>query len=524
MALMQGLQTSGRTGRYEVRVVIPQPLRERFFDGRTEFKSALGTRDELTALERGAPIVAEIRRQIGRAWEAHRANRPLTAASARDGFTAWARGVISGELGGFTFAADDCDVVGAARECLEMVTPALASQGIETPIRGSVLDHRVPGDRPYPLDLGSEWGRTYVHTRARKRGQDVAEAAVVTVDALLERFVASQRPADEGATRYAWRRFSEWFANADIRTITAPMVDEWIVGLRRMPVTRKPDVVKLGMREIVEREGVAPGTGMAPKTVWKTVGLVARGWAWAHKMGMVEANTVGAAMPRKPGTDDRVKERRAYTAAELAEMFGQPLFTGFAGRADWGYRHTPGATVVRDAKFWLPILNLFHGSRLEEFGGARMAELGERDGVIAFNWLERRLKTPQASRLLPLHPKVLDMGFHSYIAERRAAADEWLFPDLPHRAGDDGSFATAQFSKWWGLWMDKAGMPEDEIDFHSLRHTFKRACRGVISEEMSDLLTGHRGIGGVGRIYGAGAEPARLLEALARIDFPTFPL
>ncbi len=59
-------------------------------------------------------------------------------------------------------------------------------------------------------------------------------------------------------------------------------------------------------------------------------------------------------------------------------------------------------------------------------------------------------------------------------------------------------------------------------DFHSFRHTFKRACRDAqISEEVHDALTGHKGPASVGRSYGRGMSVTTMAEALAHVSYPT---
>ena len=58
MDLIQYVRESGKSGRYEVRIAYPAPLRAKFFAGRWEFKRALHTRDKLLALRRAAPLIA----------------------------------------------------------------------------------------------------------------------------------------------------------------------------------------------------------------------------------------------------------------------------------------------------------------------------------------------------------------------------------------------------------------------------------------------------------------------------------
>ena len=60
-------------------------------------------------------------------------------------------------------------------------------------------------------------------------------------------------------------------------------------------------------------------------------------------------------LPPKPKAEDAVKARRAYTADEIKAFFSKPLFTGFSGNPDYGYRDKAGNQVIKDTKYWLPL-------------------------------------------------------------------------------------------------------------------------------------------------------------------------
>ncbi len=219
---------------------------------------------------------------------------------------------------------------------------------------------------------------------------------------------------------------------------------------------------------------------------------------------------------------ERVKKRREFKPPEIELMFSAPLFTGFSGKAEPGYRDQPGTTIVKDEKYWIPLFGLYHGCRLEEIGGARVDELAEIDGIAYFDWKDaaRPFKSDESRRRLPIHPAMVALGWDNYVAERRKAGDIYIFPNLPRDADDtDPDAPTRNYSKWWGRWMDAHGLPDPNIDFHAFRHTFIRQSRGKIDEEIRDLIVGHKGKGSEGRDYGDGAEIKILADALASVAY-----
>jgi integrase len=345
------------------------------------------------------------------------------------------------------------------------------------------------------------------------------KATGLKLSVLLERFIASKKPSEESDIRQVWRRLIEFIGDVEAASVSPSEADDWIIAVRELPVTRKPSVVALDMRAILRDH--ASERCLAPKTVWKWAGFAKRVFGWAESRKLIPFNPMNEAMPKKPTKRDRRKARRPYTPEEIGAMFSKPLFKGFAGGGDTGYREAPGPNLMKDAKYWLPIFALWHGCRLEEIGGAKIAEFKELDGIAYIDWTERKLKTPEASRELPIHPKMRELGFFDYVAERREAGDIHLFPELPHDPKDEEA-GTRRFGKWWGYWSDANGFPDPNVDFHAFRHTFIRQCRGVIDEELRDLITGHVGIGGIGRDYGDGAAIKILFDALSTVKFPTF--
>ena len=180
-----------------------------------------------------------------------------------------------------------------------------------------------------------------------------------------------------------------------------------------------------------------------------------------------------------------------------------------------------------EAAFWLPLLALFTGARLEELGQARTEDVKDIDGVPVLEISDRgegmSVKTESSRRRIPIHQTLLDLAFLEYVETLRGAKDERLFPGLkPNKYGR----WTPAWSKWWGRYARrKASIVDPRKVFHSFRHTFKDACRAChIPEEVHDALTGHSG-SSVGRSYGGLHYPlAPLVEAMKKLRYPGLSL
>ena len=131
-------------------------------------------------------------------------------------------------------------------------------------------------------------------------------------------------------------------------------------------------------------------------------------------------------------------------------------------------------------------------------------------------------KTESAIRNVPLHPKIIELGFDNYINQLKASQETWLFPDLKHNSRHGPGH---QFSKWWGDWMDKHDLSDPALTHHGWRHTWKRGARvSTVKEEVHNVISGHADGHSTGRDYGMGADVEDLVPAMEHIDFPTFPI
>ena len=59
------------------------------------------------------------------------------------------------------------------------------------------------------------------------------------------------------------------------------------------------------------------------------------------------------------------------------KLVGSPVWTG----CNHHFRTQAGPRIISDAKFWLPLLALYHGARLEEFADLYGRDFGRDDGT-----------------------------------------------------------------------------------------------------------------------------------------------
>jgi len=138
----------------------------------------------------------------------------------------------------------------------------------------------------------------------------------------------------------------------------------------------------------------------------------------------------------------------------------------------------------------------------------------------------KRLKNKQSRRVVPIHPKLMELGFGEFV---RAAQGTHLFPELPRQA-KVGPECTAAFSKWFGRYLKEVGIKRPRLAAaHSLRHTFVEACDNCgVNPKVTSALVGHSSShAGAGSAmtqrYGGGMRLPMLLTEISKVHFEGFP-
>jgi integrase len=178
-----------------------------------------------------------------------------------------------------------------------------------------------------------------------------------------------------------------------------------------------------------------------------------------------------------------------------------------------------------EAAFWVPLLALHSGARREELCQLLVTDVRERDGVPFLALTEenehgrrdglKALKTDSSAREVPIHPRLIELGFLAYVAARKEAGDARVFPLVESGEGKPKGDA---WGKWFGRYLRERGIVHPLKVFHSFRSTLKTA---LVSKgaplHTHDAVTGHT-TPGVGSSY-VHVSLADKLAALKLVDF-----
>lgn len=181
--------------------------------------------------------------------------------------------------------------------------------------------------------------------------------------------------------------------------------------------------------------------------------------------------------------------------------------------------------------FWLPLLAVFTGARPGELCQLYAGDIYKNSGIpvmrITNEGPEQRLKTPFSGREIPIHPKLIEIGFLDFVAMRLKEGGRYrpLFPELPYDK-KHGFARTA--SRWFSGqgandhgYLPECGFYKGEgACLYSFRHTFVDMLRNKlgVQEMMIKKLVGHGTRHDTTINYGTGFSLAQRQEITEKVD------
>lgn len=220
-------------------------------------------------------------------------------------------------------------------------------------------------------------------------------------------------------------------------------------------------------------------------------------FCWASNNGYIDDNpAIGVRVDE--GNGYKEPSRVPFSQDDLKRIFGSELFT-----------QKPYGT-----KQWAMLLALYTGARSSsEIARIRLCDVFEEQGVPVI-MLALASKNQHSKRLVPIHKKLIELGFLGHVAALRKRDQERLYPDWEPED---------KINRWFlRSYRNEVGINDGRKVFHSFRHTLKTAlARYGVNRDVSDLITGHKDQS-VGGIYIGDASVTMvkaMAEGLNRVEF-----
>ena len=296
-----------------------------------------------------------------------------------------------------------------------------------------------------------------------------------------------------------FKQLVEIIGDMPITAVIKPIVRDYKQALLSYPANRYKGKRKEKTLEQLLEEGF---DSISLETVRNIMGRVSSFFNWLVKQGYREDNPFSGAAPRR--VHSARSERSPFTDDDLKLLFGTTLYKDKVYAHDWQY--------------WLPLLGLYTGARLEELCQLKGQDFKVTDGchfidIHGEGDTQNRVKTPSSIRKIPVHSELIKLGFLDTVNKR--PSESFLF-DLSRINTNLGHVP----SKWFSGYKASLGLPKGTKVFHSFRHTLrdKLTLNGVPNEHIRELL-GHEQIGETFGRYGSSIPVKVLAESLEKLHF-----
>jgi len=436
------------------------------------------------------------------------------------------------------FSAEDCgrrlDTL-LQREGLELPKDSESYRALKQALRKARLENirrnrkRLHGE-PLPTGGISRFDASYGGAPAHSTNPKPD----CTLGELLKRFMDEKRKS--GVSTATVRAYSipvrilqdilgnDFLLCAITRETMADLRDK----LRALPVNARQRFKGKPLDAVLKQaEGKPQIKRLDGKTAENYFNFVSAIFNFAVDLGLMTGNPAKSRSLRDSFKCKRKKNGKAvFSIDELNKMFHAPLYTGCKDDGN-GYA-TKGPNVPRSGRFWVPLLGLWHGLRLNEACQLYTEDVRTMDGVLCLlirEYLdtnaksEKNLKTQASERTVPVHPQLLKMGFAAFVEQRRKnGKSPRLFPELGK--AETGYFSD-NFSKWFGRFLAHAiGYQPRGATFHSFRHMFRDALRNAdVSIEKAEALGGWTSHRSEEARYGSGFSMPALRREIEKVKY-----
>ncbi|MGR5502121.1 tyrosine-type recombinase/integrase [Vibrio sp. DNB22_10_4] len=283
----------------------------------------------------------------------------------------------------------------------------------------------------------------------------------------------------------------------DIRQIRRLQAEDARKLLQQYPANAKKhsELSKLAGIDVIEANNKYRLPVLSNESVKDYIQKCSSFFEWCLQMELTDINPFKGMKFRKVRSDRDAKN--AYSQTDLKKLFGTPIHT----REEYRHPHY----------YWLPLLGIYTGARLNELCQLYKENIHKEGDVwvirIDDNLAGQRLKNNFSRRTIPVHQKLIDLGFIEFAL---GVHHERLFPALKLERDGYGTAA----SKWFARFKTKLGFGKG-YDFHSLRHTVATQLKNNgVSPIVAGELLGHAQNNITYDRYGKSINTLKLLEAI----------
>jgi len=351
---------------------------------------------------------------------------------------------------------------------------------------------------------------------AQSAPPQVIEAApdTISLEALIDTFITERVRGGNWTARTEKSYRSQFSLLCEILSPEAPCSTLGIVAARKVKETLQqvpknlkisPKTRDLSLEEALALENVER---MSVKNINKYLATYNSLFNWADENGYINKNVFANLTIKQRKTGDKARE--AFTDEQIELLLDTIV-------------HNERGLIKKDYQKWGPLIGLYTGARLNEIAQLELDDIRQEDGIWCFDINDRSdgktLKTTSAVRLVPVHSKLIDLGFIKYVDGLREGKNIRLLHELGYSTGTGYG---RNLSRWFnGPFLTALGMDKQTLVFHSFRHTMVTTLlQSGVADPLVKSIVGHAQEGVTQVVYfGEGYAVAQKQEAMEKVSW-----
>lgn len=312
---------------------------------------------------------------------------------------------------------------------------------------------------------------TKLTTNHQTPSNDASNGVLLSI--AFEDFITSQRGAwkSNGGSEKTYREvffpiFQAVVGNLPTNQLTKSHVNDFVKVILVFPSnkTKKTEYSYLSPRDFLNID-TPDEDRLSPVTQKKYLTNIGTFLRWLKS---TDLTTIDLDAPLKAVKIQKVRaedQKSVFTSDDLRKLFNSKHYVQ-------GLHDTP-------SRFWVPLIAIYTGARLNEIcqlGINDVKKVSSNDRwVFDFNEQDdvpnKSLKRPHHARLVPIHKRLIDLGFLDYVSSLQKNHTR-IFPELTYKR-DENKYAN-DLQRWFNrtyMNVKNCNITTTKTSFHSFRHT-----------------------------------------------------
>jgi len=368
---------------------------------------------------------------------------------------------------------------------------SFATQGGQFAVRGGHQD--VTHLMSWQVTAAASTAHSYGHPIllpgvSSGHGGHVESAGARRMSEAIKEYLDDKQEEDENCSRVILEKSILLLGLVSHVSKTYPLLgaDPWVHDICSFHL--KTYIKELGQRQGKVRRQGEPAGKVAPRTIDKKIRYLIDFFGYCFET--LNASKIDPSRPflkvarklkMRAARDGR--HYKPFTAEHVGTIFSPEVYLGAMREPD---------------NFWAPILAIHLGVRLGEILQLSVHDF-KRDpecGVWHFYIDHQYAKNDNSIRRLPITQPLIDLGFIEYIDHVKCLGLVQLFPHRDYTSKTLERDPSKRVSERFASYLDKVGVSDVDLAFHSFRHTVVSALHdGGVSLSDAMQIVGHEAQG-----------------------------